>query len=168
MEFHFRYNGPKSETKVKNCPLCHTAERGVCVLIEPPSDGHPGHAHDGGPVVGCAHCDAAKSGMCPCHCGIEKALAAHAPQDTDPGNSDWKEITADDRGIIRQRVQQEDSPERQERIGKANVLYNKAAAAARSYCEELPECLVDVQLRGDDLEKIGTFHIDINALPLQE
>ena len=168
MEYHFRYNGPKSETKVRDCALCHTAARGKCVLVDPPVNGQPGPAHDGNPVVGCPHCDAAKSGICPSHCGIEKALAAHAPHETDPENSEWQVLTADDRGIVRQRVPQADSPERQARIDKAAAQFNSASAYVREYCASLPECLVDVQLRADDVDKVGAAHIDINAFPLPE
>lgn len=198
MEFHFRYNGPKSETKVKDCPLCHTAAREKCVIIEPPKDGQPGDAHEDYPVIGCAHCDAVRNGCCPSHCGVERALELHVPHETDPENFVWKDVTTDERSVVRMRAPAkpstgESAPEstdeeadpgdvrryvirerfaqkadRGEHIDKANVQFMNAASYVLRYCQALPECAVDVHVRGDDVNNLGNVHISINATPLQE
>lgn len=174
MEYHFRYNGPKSETKVRDCALCHTAARGTCVLTEPSSaaGGLPA-PHAGAPVVGCAHCDAACNGFCPSHCGIEKALAAHAPHETDPENAEWKEVgiaqtAAGAAGIVRQRFEVPHSDAKQARTEKALSEFEDASSYVLTYCARLPECIVDVSLRADDVDKVGTVALSIHASALPE
>jgi len=61
MNQSFSYNGPKSLTEDRDCGLCATVARKKC----------PEHVI---PELGCSHCDAVKSGLCPSHCGIENAV----------------------------------------------------------------------------------------------
>ena len=73
MNQSFSYNGPKSLTEDRDCGLCATVARKKCPI--PESDDHRA------PQVGCSHCDAVKSGLCPSHCGVENAVKS---SDLDP------------------------------------------------------------------------------------
>ncbi len=168
MDYHFRYNGPKSETKVDDCPLCNTAARGKCVLVTDGASPAEDTAHADVPVIGCPHCDAARNRACPSHCGIAKAMKLHAPHDTDPDNSEWRDVRATDRGIIRERVPAAETPERAERIEKARTQFQRTQIFVGVYCKGLPECLVDVHLReddseGDDGKRLGSLVLEITA-----
>lgn len=69
MGYSFIYNGPKSKVEDRDCTLCATVARQQCLIA-----GEDGLVHSS-PVVGCSHCDAVASGICPSHCGIDLAVS---------------------------------------------------------------------------------------------
>ncbi len=160
MEWSFKYAGPKSPIDERDCPICNTVVRKRCVT-------HPAH------VVGCPHCDAARDGVCPAHCGIVVALNRHNVAECDPLNFRWVAVGAVTVGNLagggtfgtQERRETKMTQEKADRIRKAHSQFSAAGAYILAQCALLPECRVDITAKGDDLgAKIGGMEVVIVAL----
>lgn len=83
MSWQFRYAGPARLFDDRDCSICTTVAKKKCKEY-------------GAPALGCPHCKAVETGMCPSHCGLANALKLHEAIlfDTDPRNSRWKRVEA--------------------------------------------------------------------------
>lgn len=160
MEWSFKYIGPKSPTDERDCALCNTVARKRC-------------ASHGAPVVGCAHCDAVRDGVCAAHCGIAVALNRHNVAECDPLNFRW--VPADTVTLseaaggatfgTQTRRETKMTQEKADRIRKASAQFSAAGAYILAQCAQFPECRIDVTAKGDDLgAKFGGIEIMIIAL----
>lgn len=153
MEWSFKYVGPKSAIDDRACPVCSTVALKKC------PDGHLSL------MVGCTHCDAVRDGVCRSHCGISKALELHDVSSSDPLNFSWVTAGQTAKGnTIQERRETKMTQAKADRIRKAATQYSTAAAYVLAQCALLPECTLDVTLRGDDLNKICGIDIAINTM----
>lgn len=160
MEWSFKYIGPKSPSDERDCALCNTVARKRC------------SAHQSA-VVGCAHCDAVRSGLCAAHCGIQNALNRHNVAECDPLNFRWvpaETVTLSEAAGgatfgTQTRRETKMTQEKADRIRKATAQFSAAGAYILAQCAMFPECRVDVTAKGDDLgAKFGGIEISVVAL----